>query len=131
MRLEITTEQFNLNEMLKLIEKNIRWSLRVGYQKEGLTPLLVAPYAAGYLVRNISMNSMQANIFELNQLLQGEHDKFMPMYREQIILLDDILKDEFDYATVKYNVSQLPGATEVELKTIFPELDKEKDNGKC
>lgn len=130
MRLEITTEQFNLNEMLKLIEKNIRWSLRVGYQKEGLTPLLVAPYAGGYLVRNINMNSMSANIFELNELLQSNLDKFVPMYREQLILLDEILKDEFDYATVKYNVTQFPGATEVELKTIFPELDKENDSDK-
>ena len=130
MRLEITTEQFNFNELLKLIEHNLRWTLRVGYQKEGLTPLLVAQYASGYLVRNINMNSMSANIQELSYLLQGQHDKFIPMYPENVILLDDILKNNSDYETIKYNLNQFPGATEVELKTIFPELDKEKKDGK-
>ncbi len=118
MRLQITTEQFHFNEMLKLIEPNLQWVIRVGYQKGSLTPLLVAQYATGYLVRNINLNSIAANIYELSMLLQGHQDKFEPLKRDQVILLDTILKDEFDYTDVKHTL-QTCSDTEVEIKNIL------------
>jgi len=130
MRIQITTEQFHFNEMLILIEKNLGWKIRVGYYKgRDLTPLLVANYGSGYLVRNINMNSMSANINELSLLLQRHHDKFDPIERDKVILLDDILKDVFDYNDVK-EVLQTHSDTEVELKTLFPELDEVPNDGK-
>jgi hypothetical protein len=128
MRLQITTEQFHFNEMLKLIERNLKWTIRVGYNKGDLTPLLVAQYATGYLIRNINLNSMSANIYELSELLKGHHDKFQPVPNDQVILLDQVLANKFDYETIKYNLSKYSD-TEVELKTIFPELDGVKTNG--
>lgn len=130
MRLQITTEQFNFNEMLILIERNLRWKIRVGYRKgRGLTPLLVASYASDYLVRNIHMNSMSANINELSLLLQGNYGRFDTINKENVILLDDVLKDLFDYNDVK-EVLQTHSDTEVELKTLYPELDEVPDHGK-
>ena len=117
MRLTITVEEFQLNEVLKLIQSTIRWKLRVGYRKGDLLPLLVAEYEGGHIVRNININSTLVNIQELSDLLAGKYDKFHTLADEKIIFLDEILKDAQDFRDVQ-SMLQVRSDTEVELKYI-------------
>jgi hypothetical protein len=117
MRLTITVEQFHLNQVLKLIQRTINWHIRVGYSKGSLTPLIIAEYGSGVLVRNININSMSANIQELSNLLHNKYDLYNEAKRDQVIFLDHILSNKNDYQEVK-QILETHHSTEVSLKYL-------------
>ena len=97
MNLSITTEEFHVNEALKLLQRTLRLNARIGYFKKNQLPLLVVRTGGTYHVRNIKMNSTYATLEELVDYLGNRRDKFSEAHPEDVILLDEIFVRSEDY----------------------------------